>query len=71
MIEVVPPSESAENKQWKIKYGWQNIGFNLADEKITPIELSNGEIRIEIPLDSQTTPGLAGKLVFKISPWNH
>lgn len=67
-IELVPPNE---NEEWKVKFGWQDIGFSLADEKIEPINLNNGSIMIEIPFDSKSVPGIKGRLIFNISEWNN
>ena len=68
VLEMVPPSE--KEIDWKIKFGWQDLGFSLADERSEPVTMKDGKIEVVIPFDSKTTPGITGKLRFVVTAWN-
>jgi hypothetical protein len=68
VLEIVQPEKKGE--KWKINYSWQNQGFNDADSEIDPKRLRGGKVEVSIPFDSETTPGVRGKLRFVISAWN-
>ncbi len=67
-LELAPPND--DRPQWKVEYGWQNQGFNHATKKTEPSTNKQGQLTIEIPFDSNTTPGAKGKLRFVITSWN-
>jgi hypothetical protein len=67
-LELAPPS--ASQPDWKIEYGWQNQGVSQATKKTAPIANQQGKLEVEIPFDSNTTPGAKGKLRFVIANWN-
>jgi hypothetical protein len=67
-IEIAPPKDHTPD--WHIKYGWQDQGYNQADERINPEDTKTGKVEVTIPFDSKTTPGVTGKLRFLISAWN-
>lgn len=67
-LELAPPT--ADRPQWKIEYGWQNQGFSQATRKTVPKQNQDGKVEVDIPFNSNTTPGVTGKLRFVISGWN-
>ena len=77
VLEMVPPSE--KETEWKVKYGWQDTGFSVADEKIDAKAIRGGKVEVVIPFYSKSspeinaklsTPGISGKLRFVVSEWN-
>ncbi len=67
-LELAPPTDN--RPEWKVEYGWQNQGFNQATKSTEPSTNQQGQLTIEIPFDSNTTPGAKGKLRFVITSWN-
>lgn len=67
-LEITPPNES--RTEWSVKYGWQDQGFHTANQKIDPQSLKAGKIEISIDFDSNSNPGVRGKLRFIVSEWN-
>jgi hypothetical protein len=69
VLELAPPDTSAEN--WQVTYAWQGTTVNLVRTSVavTPI---NGKVEVKIPLpsDGNTMPGLEGQLRFVVSAWN-
>jgi hypothetical protein len=68
ILELVPPADDAG--QWKVKYAWQGKGTNLADTSVDPRSIKAGKVEVTIPFDSETTPGMKGRLRFVVSAWN-
>lgn len=67
-LELAPPT--AERKDWKIEYGWQDQGFNQATKRTTPSKNKENQLIVSIPFDSKSTPGATGRLKFIVSGWN-
>lgn len=68
ILEMTPPTEN--EIEWKVKYGWQGVGFSQADERIDPRKIRGGKVEVLIPFSSETAPGVSGKLRLVISAWN-
>jgi len=68
ILELVPPEEEAG--RWKVKYAWQDKGSSIADTNIDAKSIRGGKVEVSIPFDSETTPGIKGKLRFVVSAWN-
>jgi len=67
-LELAPPT--ADRPEWKIEYGWQDLGVSQATKKTKPIENQQGQLEVSIPFDSKSTPGAKGALRFVVSGWN-
>ncbi len=68
ILELVPPENGGT--KWKVKYSWQNKGMSAAHIAIDAKAISGGKVEVSIPFDSETTPGIEGKLRFIVSAWN-
>ena len=69
VVEITPPTESAD---WKIQYGWQGVGVNLARKTVATSELDQHsvELVLELPAGPAGGPSVSGNLRFVISSWN-
>lgn len=68
VLELIPPA--AKEERWRVTYAWQNQGSSTADTEIDPKAIKGGKIEIQVPFDSDTTPGMTGRLRFVVSAWN-
>lgn len=68
LLKIEPPSE--ERKGWAVKHSWQNSGFSLPNETLIPIEISENCVEIEAPFETDSQPGIKGRLILKVSSWN-
>lgn len=67
-IEIVPPKE--EDGDWRVTYDWQSDKLGAATTPLDAKALKNGKVELVIPFDSETTPGIKGRLRFIVSRWN-
>lgn len=72
--EITPPSAAGGN--WDVKFSWESKN-PLAAMNTAPLnQLANGDAEIVIDFDSKNdddsprTPGIAGKIIFRVSQWN-
>lgn len=71
VLEMTPPS--APGDAWKIAYAWQGTTVSLTAEEVDVKKIKGGnkvEVRIALPSDGATRPGIEGQLRFVISAWN-
>lgn len=68
VVEMIPPSES--DGDWQVTYDWQSDNLGQAATPLDPKALRSGKVELTIPFDSDTTPGIRGKLRFVASGWN-
>jgi hypothetical protein len=68
VIELWRPTGTS--KAWKVKYAWQTDGVSKADQDFDPEDIEKGKVEMSIPLESDTKPGIKGRLRFVISGWN-
>ena len=68
ILEMVPPA--AKGEKWQVSYAWQNQGSSNADTGIDAKSIRGGKVEVRIPFDSQTTPGISGRLRFVVTAWN-
>ncbi len=68
ILEMVPPA--AKGEKWQVSYAWQNQGSSNADTGIDAKSIRGGKVEVRIPFDSQTTPGIRGRLRFVVTVWN-
>lgn len=70
VLNLTPPDTSGD--KWKITYSWQGTTVNLVAEEITAktIKGDKVEVKIPLPLDDKTSPGIEGQLRFVVSAWN-
>ncbi len=69
VVELVPPQNDPDG-DWQVQYAWQGKAVSVADTPISPKELTKGRVEVSLPFDSETTPGVRGKLRFVLSAWN-
>jgi hypothetical protein len=67
-LEVVHPGNGGSG--WKAKYDWQSRKAGQATKILTPEERGDSHIELDIPFDSKSSPGLAGRLRLLVSMWN-
>ena len=67
-IEIVPPKE--EDGDWRVTYDWQSDKLGAATTPLDAKALKNGKVELVIPFNSETTPGIKGRLRFIVSRWN-
>jgi len=70
VLNMTPPDKAGE--KWKITYSWQGTTTNLTAEEIDTKTMKGGKVEVKIPLpsDGKTSPGLDGQLRFVVSAWN-
>jgi len=68
VIEMIPPQQA--DGDWQVKYDWQSDKLGEATQPLPAKELNNGKVELTIDFDSDTTPGIRGKLRFVVSKWN-
>ncbi len=68
VIEMTLPE--GEEDEWQIAYDWQSDKLGRATTSLAPKALRGGKLELTIPFDSETTPGISGKLRFVVSAWN-
>jgi len=68
VIELVPPKNDGED--WNVKFDWQSDKLGQASQPMPVQKLKAGKVELEIPFNSDTTPGIRGKLRFVVSGWN-
>lgn len=68
VVEMIPPSKS--DGDWQVTYDWQSDNLGQAATPLDPKALRSGKVELTIPFDSDTTPGIRGKLRFVASGWN-
>jgi hypothetical protein len=68
IVEIVPPQE--DGADWKVTFDWQNDNRGPASQPLAPKALKGGKVQLTIPFDSETIPGISGKLRFVVSEWN-
>lgn len=68
IIELTPPT--TEQDPWKVMHAWQKQGFSSADTN-TPLRASaGGKDEAVLEFDSETTPGIKGRVRFVLSSWD-
>jgi len=68
VLELVPPE--AKGDKWLVNYAWQNEGVRKAQTEIDTKSLRGGKVEVSVPFDSDTVPGIRGKLRLVVSAWN-
>lgn len=68
VIELVPPQD--DGGDWEVKYDWQSDKVGQATTKLVGKTLKGGRVELPVEFDSETTPGIRGKLRFIASEWN-
>ncbi|MBI5041832.1 MAG: hypothetical protein HZB57_11740 [Gammaproteobacteria bacterium] len=68
VLEMIPPE--AKGDKWQVNYAWQNQGVTAAHTEIDTKSLRGGKVEVSVPFDSDTVPGIRGKLRFVVSAWN-
>lgn len=68
VVEIAPPQE--EEGTWHVTYDWQSDNLGRASTPLNPRALKSGKVEIPVPFESETTPGIRGKLRFVVSAWN-
>ena len=73
-LEITPPAK--EGGTWKVLYDWESDNVGQASVPLEVDKLQQGRVEVVIPFATSDTtppksPGIAGKLRFVISPWNH
>ena len=70
VLEMTPPDKPGE--KWKIAYAWQGTAVNLVTDEIAAKTIKGGKVEVKIPLpsDGKTMPGIEGQLRFVVSAWN-
>ena len=71
VLEMIPPSNPGD--KWKITYAWQGTAVNLNAEDIDAKKIKGGdkvEVKIALPSDGKTRPGIEGQLRLVVSSWN-
>ncbi|NGZ09423.1 MAG: hypothetical protein CV088_08540 [Nitrospira sp. LK70] len=68
VIEMVPPQ--TEDADWIVKYDWQSDKLGAATKPVASRLLKGGKLELPIGFESNTTPGIRGKLRFIASEWN-
>lgn len=71
VLEMTPPNTLGD--KWRITYAWQGTAINLTTEEIDANNIKGGnkvEVKISLPSDGKTRPGIEGQLRFVVSTWN-
>lgn len=70
VLELTPPDALGE--KWKVTYSWQGTGVNQDADDIAAKAIRGGKVEVKIPLPSDPTsrPGITGQLRFVVSAWN-
>ena len=62
----------APGGEWKVSHSWQGTTVNLVAEEIPAHAIRDGQVEVRVPLpsDRTTCPGIEGQLRFVVSAWN-
>ena len=67
VLEITPPKA---DEDWQVAYDWQSDKPGLATRPLDTRALEAGRAELFIEFDSETTPGIRGRLQFIVAPWN-
>lgn len=70
IIEITPPL--SEGSSFEVTYAWQGTTVNLNQMRIDASALSQDsvEVKIDLPTDLESSPGIQGQLRLNVSAWN-
>ncbi|MGC4030649.1 MAG: hypothetical protein QM754_02710 [Tepidisphaeraceae bacterium] len=72
--EITPPAKPGDS--WGVKFSWETQNAMAATRTAPLNNLSNGDAEIVLEFDSKSddnspsTPGIAGRVIFRVSQWN-
>lgn len=67
VLEITPPKA---DEDWQVAYDWQSDKPGLATRPLDTRSLAAGRAELSIAFDSETTPGIRGRLQFIVAPRN-
>ncbi|MCP9471996.1 MAG: hypothetical protein NNA30_04620 [Nitrospira sp.] len=68
IVELIPPAN--EEADWAVRFDWQSDNRGPVSHSLDPKKLKGGKVELDVPFDSETTPGVTGLLRFIVSEWN-
>ena len=68
IIELTPPTD--DKGAWKVLHAWQRQGFSTADQDTELHDVAGGKDEAVLEFDSETTPGIKGRVRFVLSSWD-
>lgn len=68
--ELTPHTSSGGRGDWQVVYDWQSDKLGQATLHPDCGLLDSGKLEAVIPVVSNMTPGITGKLRFVVSAWN-
>ena len=68
VLEMTPPKSA--DADWQVSYDWQSERPGLATTRLDTQGLAAARAELSIAFDSATAPGIRGRLLFVVTPWN-
>jgi len=68
VFEIRPPQNDGE--EWQVDYDWQSDKQGIATTPLDAKALAAGKVELTVSFDSDTTPGIKGRLRMIVTPWN-
>ncbi len=70
ILKLVPPD--TPEQLWQITSAWQGTGVNLTPQEVPAKTIRGGkvEVKVQLPSEGKTQPGIEGQLRFVVSAWN-
>jgi hypothetical protein len=68
IVKIVPPQQAGE--KWAVTFDWQSKNIGRASQSLVCEPLDGGKLKMVVPFDSKSAPGITGQLRFIVSSWN-